>query len=517
MISVLEKPVPFGGGIQLSPNKEMSLQRPLSSAALPELLTLPLRQHAGMAATPLVRPGDRVFKGQLIAEAHGFISASVHASSSGLVREIAEHEIPSPSREKSPCVVIETDGEDRWFEVEREPVEAYTQVSPVEIQHRIMQAGIVGLGGAGFPSAVKLIPGLNLDIELLIINAAECDPYISCDEALIRYQVDELITGVDILAHALQVDACVIAIEENKSKAIAILEQALAETSYGIQLKKVSTLYPAGGERQLIKSITGMAVPADGLPVDIGVVCYNAGTAFAVKKAIIDAEPLIERVVTVTGTGVAQPGNMRVRLGTPLNRLIEESGGYTDQYQYLVMGGPMMGMRLENDGVPVIKTTNCLLAVGHDQAHTSKPEQPCIRCDECAVVCPAGLQPQQLHWHIKVFNEARLQDFRLFDCIECGCCSYVCPSHIPLVERYRLAKSKIWEEHRQRLDAEQSRRRFETKQGREKQRQQEKRLQREQRTGKTVTVTDDKNQKQREIAAAVNRVRKKRAEKEERE
>lgn len=511
MITVLEKPAPFGGGVALPPNKSMSLQAPLSDAAIPALLTLPLRQHIGVAAQPLVKPGDRVLTGQVIARSRGVVSAPLHASSSGIVKEIADYELPSPSRVVSPSIVIETDGEDSWVETEHDSLVDYLNVSPVVIQQRILQSGIVGQGGAGFPSAVKLIPGLGLEIELLIINAAECEPFISCDESLIRNHVKELITGIDILAHALQVDACVIAIEDNKTEAIEILQQGLAaHPASGIQLKKISSLYPAGGERQLIKSITGMAVPADGLPVDIGVVCYNVGTAYAVKQAVMNNRPLVSRIVTVTGPGIHSPCNKHVRLGTSMADLVRQCGGYTDDFAYLIMGGPMMGIRLESDSVPVIKTTNCLLAAGKQLFKEQQFEQPCIRCDECANVCPANLQPQQLHWHSKVFNAERLQDFRLFDCIECGCCSYVCPSHIPLVERYRLAKSTIWEERRKQMDAAHSRRRYEEKQMREQQRARAKKSRQQIRQADTTASASDRDRKQQEIAAAVKRVRKKR-------
>ena len=506
MITVLEKPVPFGGGVTLPPYKSMSLESDIVTAQIPSLLTLPLRQHIGIAAEPLVAPGDYVQTGQVIARSRGFVSAPIHASSSGIVREIADYEVPSPSHEVTSCIVIETDGKDNWIENNAQSMADYTSISPVKLQERIMQSGIVGLGGAGFPSGVKLIPGLNLDIELLLINAAECEPYISCDEALIRSHVNELITGVDILAHTLQVDACVIAIEENKTEAIEILRKGIDEHSAsGIELKLISNLYPAGGERQLIKSITGVAVPADGLPVDIGVVCYNVGTVYAVKQAVVDDRPLVSRIVTVSGPGINKPCNMHVRIGTPMSALIEQCGGYSEDFEYLLMGGPMMGIRLHNDGVPIIKTSNCLLAAGQAFFNGKQEEQPCIRCDECASVCPAALQPQQLHWHSKVFNAERLQDFRLFDCIECGCCSYVCPSHIPLVEQYRLAKSSIWEQRRKQLESQESRTRYEIRQERERQRATAKTLQRDKRTG-----ASDMERKQQEIAAAVNRVKQKR-------
>ena len=510
MITVLEKPIPFGGGIHIPPNKAISLEQPLARAKLPGLIKIPLRQHIGSPAQAIVKAGDAVLKGQVIARPQGYISAPVHASTSGIVIEISEQPMPNPSGAKSTCIVIESDGEDKWIE-ERTFVEDYYSLSPVEVQQRIFESGIVGLGGAGFPSAVKLIPGLNLDIELLILNAAECEPYISCDESLIRNYAKDVITGVEILAHALQVDECVIAIEDNKTEAIKILQDALEQyAELEIQLVLISSLYPAGGEKQLIKSITGIEIPAGGLPVDVGVVCYNVGTAVAVKKAILDAEPLISRIVTVTGPGIKQACNLEVLIGSPLNEIIEQCGGYNDQFEYLIMGGPMMGFCLHSDAVPLIKTTNCLLATGSGIHASSIQESPCIRCDECATVCPVGLQPQQLHWHTKQFNAERLEDYRLFDCIECGCCSYVCPSHIPLVDNYRQAKTQIWNNRRKRLEAEQNRQRYLNKMARMELQAQEKNKIHAGNINEQAHNDDALKMKKDEIAAAVERVKAKR-------
>ena len=510
MITVLEKPIPFGGGIPLPPNKSISLEQPLAKAKLPGAIKIPLRQHIGSPAQPVVKAGESVLKGQVLAHAQGYISAPIHASTSGIVKEISEQPMPNPSGAKSTCIVIESDGEDQWIE-NRIFVEDYYSLSPVEVQQRIFESGIVGLGGAGFPSAVKLIPGLNLDIELLILNAAECEPYISCDESLIRNYAKDVIAGIEILAHALQVDECAIAIEENKTEAIKILQDALAQyAQLEIKLALISSLYPAGGEKQLIKSITGIEVPAGGLPVDVGVVCYNVGTAVAVKKAILDAEPLISRIVTVTGPGIHQACNLEALIGTPLNEIIDQCGGYSEQFEYLIMGGPMMGFRLHSDDVPLIKTTNCLLAAGSDIQASGIQESPCIRCDECATVCPAGLQPQQLHWHTKQFNAVRLDDYRLFDCIECGCCSYVCPSHIPLVENYRQAKAHIWNNRRKQLEAEQNRQRYLNKVARKELRAQEKNKRHTGAVDKQINNDDALKMKKDEIAAAVDRVKAKR-------
>ncbi len=510
MITVLEKPIPFGGGVDILPNKKISLERPLAKAHLPDSIKIPLRQHVGLPARSIVSVGDHVCKGQLIAVPQGPISAPAHASTSGSVREIADHSVPNPSGTMSPCIVIEADGKDTWIE-DRTPIDDFYSLSPVTIQQKILAAGVVGLGGAGFPSAVKIIPGFNLDIELLILNAAECEPYISCDEALIRNFASEVITGIEILAHALQVDECVIAIEDNKTQTVKILQAALANyANLDIKLMLISSRYPAGGEKQLIKSITGIEIAATGLPVDIGVVCYNVGTALAVKKAIIDDAPLISRIVTITGAGIKQPCNLAVLLGTPINEVIAQCGGYNDQFEYLIMGGPMMGFRLHDDHAPVIKTTNCLLALGADVNASKNVESPCIRCDECASVCPIKLQPQQLHWHSKEFNIDRLLDYHLFDCIECGCCSYVCPSHISLVDEYRYAKNRIWYNWRKQWKVEQNKKRYVNKQKRVAQQKRDKLHERlASDTGKIGEGLALRT-KQDEIMAAVNRVKEKR-------
>lgn len=504
MITLLEKPIPFGGGLPLQPNKAMSLSGPPAVMPVPARLTVPLLQHIGMLPVPVVEPGDRVYRGQLIAETRATISACVHAPAAGVVVGIEDAVLPTPSAAHGRCIIIDTDADHNASPYAgRQGLNDYTHASPLELQETIRAAGIVGLGGAGMPSAVKLTPGLTLDIELLIINAAECEPYISCDETVIRHHVDELITGIDILAHALQADECVIAIEENKAGAIDRLEAALARhKDKAIELKQVSSLYPAGGEKQLVKSLTGIAVPGQGLPVDVGIVTCNVNTALAVKRAVTDAEPLIRRIVTVTGAGIRQPQNVEASIGTAISDIIEFCGGYHDEFDYLVVGGPMMGYRLPDDNAPLTKKTNCLLALRRE-TRPKEAESPCIRCDECAFVCPAALQPQQLHWHTKTFHAGRLQDFRLFDCIECGCCAYVCPSHIPLVEQYRSAKKRIWNERRDRLAAEEHKQRYQHKQNRQ--------ARRAGRAGGTTYREDATQQdKQQVIAAAVERVRQKR-------
>lgn len=511
MITVLENPVPFAGGIQISPNKSSSLEQPLKKATLPKLITIPLRQHVGMSAEAIVHVGDRVKKGQMIAHPQGYISAPVHASTSGSVVEIADYPVPSASGVSSKCILIEADGKDEWFP-DKQVINDYWCLSPSKIHNMILDAGIVGLGGAGFPSAIKLIPGLNHDIELLILNAAECEPYISCDEALICAFPDKVINGLDILRHAVQAHECVIGIEENMPNAIKALKQAigdLGETS--IDIKTLPAIYPAGGEKQLIKSLTGVEVPSRGLPVDIGIVCYNVGTAVAVYDAIMQSEPLISRVVTVTGEGVKHPCNLEVLIGTPISELIDQCGGVTDTYERSIMGGPMMGFALKSIDVPIIKKTNCILNTTIDEVNSSQQVLPCIRCDECAVVCPASLMPQQLFFYTQTKNYNGLETYKLFDCIECGCCSYVCPSHIPLVQHYRTAKSEVWELKRKQRDAEQAHHRYQEREARLQREEQEKMSKNDMNNNSSSdTSSSDKARKQAEIANAVERVKAKR-------
>jgi electron transport complex protein RnfC len=451
----------FHGGLHLPANKVVSTSQPVRRVPLPSRLVLPLQQHIGEPATPLVKIGDRVLKGQRIARAEGFVSVPSHAPSSGTVVDIGERPVPHPSGLGMTCIVIETDGKDKWIEAEG-GIPDFTALDPSELRNRVRDAGIVGLGGAGFPSFIKMNPGPGRKVDLLIINGAECEPYISCDDMLMRERPDEILGGIAILLHALQAERCLIGIEDNKPAAIASLHAELRRQGDArIQLVELPTLYPTGGERQLIQLLTGMEVPAQGLPADIGVVCHNPGTVTAIYRAIFRREPLISRIVTVTGQGVAAPCNLEAPIGTPVSALIKDCGGYTSAVDRLIIGGPMMGYSLTTDAVPVIKTTNCLLAATpHELPHPKAP-LPCIRCGECTEVCPANLLPQQLYWYAHARDFDKAQDYSLFDCIECGCCAYVCPSHIPLVQYYRFAKTEIWAQERERQRADLARQRHE--------------------------------------------------------
>jgi len=344
---------------------------------------------------------------------------------------------------QAPCIIIETDGLDRYQDSESTALD-YSRLEPDELCDHIRRAGIVGLGGAGFPTQAKLGCGKH-KIDLLLINAVECEPYISCDNRLIQEHAAEVIEGARVLQHAVQADNCIIAIEDNMAAAEEALHTALAASNAaGIKVTRVPEIYPSGGERQLIRVLTGREVPSQGFPADIGIICQNVGTAAAVYNAVIKQQPLLSRIVTVTGDGVVQQQNFETLIGTPVSHLVAAAGGYTQDVERLLIGGPMMGYTVPSDNIPVTKTLNCVLAVTRKEMPAPPPAQACIRCGKCTEVCPADLLPQQLYWYARSSNHDAAQDYDLFDCIECGCCAYVCPSHIPLVQYYRHAKSEIW-------------------------------------------------------------------------
>lgn len=446
------------GGLRLNGHKSMSMEQATQVAPLPKILTLPLKQHIGCAAEACVEVGDSVLKGQVIAEAKDYVSTPIHAPSSGKIIAIEKHLVPHPSGIASDCIVIETDGKEQWIECSGN--NNYRQLEANEVRNIIRDAGIVGLGGAGFPSYIKLNTEQTNSIDTLILNGAECEPYITCDAMLMQEQSRKIIDGLNIMRHALDAKQCVIAVEDNKRAAHTMLVNALQEhEAEYINIIQVPTLYPAGGEKQLIKTITGKEVPSHGLPLNIGVVCHNVATAAAVANAVLDGKPLINRYVTVTGNGVDHPRNLDVLFGTPFSELVNLCGRNNNAEQF-IMGGPMMGFEVANDNIPVIKTSNCILTQNKDP----KPAfvMPCIRCGKCAEVCPAQLLPQQLYWYAHAKNFDKVQDHNIFDCIECGCCSYVCPSHIPLVQYYRFAKTEIYamEEEKKKSDIARQRHEF---------------------------------------------------------
>ncbi|MFC1751362.1 electron transport complex subunit RsxC, partial [Pseudomonadota bacterium] len=384
----------FHGGIHPPQHKHLSTRQPIAKAEIAKHLILPLHQHIGESAEACVSVGEHVFKGQNIAHPQGYISAPVHASSSGTVVAIEDRPIPHPSGMSAPCVIIETDGEDRW--IEHAPEAPYTEIESSHLRNLIRSAGIVGLGGAGFPSFIKLNP-TGKTIDTLILNGVECEPYITCDDMLMREKSQDILAGAKIMQHALKAKQVLIAIEDNKPIAHEAME-AVVYNEADIDVVKVPTLYPQGSEKQLIKVLTGKECPSDGLPVQIGIVVHNVGTAAAVHRAINLGEPLISRVVTISGDGVKEPRNLEVPFGTPMQALIDQCGGATDDVDRIVMGGPMMGFAMHSTDIPVIKTTNCILASTKENVAPPSHVMPCIRCGSCASVCPVSLLPQQLHW-----------------------------------------------------------------------------------------------------------------------
>ena len=498
----------FHGGLKLAGHRELTAAAPVVPGGIPATLVLPLLQHIGEPAECLVRPGDPVLKGQLIARPVGSVSAPLHAPSSGTVVAVEDRPVPHPSGLPATCIVIATDGEDRR-ETTAHPSLDYLQAQPDDLLEQIRQSGIVGLGGAGFPTQVKLDKGPR-NIDLLVINGAECEPYIACDNRLLQERAAEVIEGIRILRHIIQPAACVIAIEDHMHAAGEALRTALqAADESAIRVTEIPTIYPTGGERQLIRVLTGREVPSQGLPADIGVICQNVGTVAAVYQAVSKGCPLLSRIVTVSGTGIARPGNIEALIGTPVSHLIAASGGYTRDVERLLIGGPMMGYAIGSDAVPVIKTTNCILAVTREEMPAPPPAQPCIRCGKCTEVCPADLLPQQLYWYARCGNHDAAQDYDLFDCIECGCCAHVCPSHIPLVQYYRHAKTAIWAQEKQKKASDIARQRHEARQARLERIKQERaeRLANKKRALSTDAAGDDP--KKAAIQAALERVRRK--------
>lgn len=457
----------FRGGLHLPTEKELSTGRPVAEAPLPSFLTIPLQQHIGVPAIPLVRVGDWVLKGQRIATSQGAMSAPVHASSSGTIVAIEERPVPHPSGLGGLCIVIRTDGLDKWGRLPK-PFANYRDLDAATIRERIHWAGIVGLGGAAFPTSVKLDPGPNRPVRTLILNGAECEPYITCDDMLMRQGSGDVILGASIVMHLLRARECLIGIEDNKPEAIAAMRLAVAESDIrdSTQVCAIPTRYPSGGEKQLIRVLTGKEVPTGGTPAQIGILCQNVASLAAVAEAVTAGKPPVSRYVTLSGRGIAEPRNFAVRVGTPVADLIRAAGGLRGEVRKLVLGGPMMGFALHSEQVPITKGTNCILALTDQEAPPPRPAQPCIRCGKCAEVCPVDLLPQQLYWYARSKDPDKLRDYNLFDCIECGCCAQVCPSQIPLVQYYRHGKAELRAREQDRRDAEHARARYEARKAR---------------------------------------------------
>ncbi len=448
------------GGLRLPAHKARSTTEPIRDVPIPSQLVLPIQQHVGEPAQPVVGIGERVLKGQTVAEPDGEMGAPVHATSSGTVVAIEQWPVSRRRGDKAPCIVIECDGKDEAMT--GNAIGDYTSIAPAELLLRILDGGIVGLGGAVFPTAQKLMQARTCEIEFLLLNGVECEPYISCDDVLMRERAAAILSGAQILMHALQIDVCYVVVESDKPEALDSLGEALAAfDDERLVLKQVPTIYPSGGEDQLVQLVTNREVPSGGLPTDIGCLVQNVGTAAAVHDWIIEGEPLISRITTVTGDGIANPMNVRARIGTTVADVVEFTGGYAERAEHLFIGGPLTGKSMSTDRVPLVKATNAILVV-HKTSFTGR-ELPCIRCGDCASVCPVQLLPQQLFWYACADDEKKLREFGLMDCIECGCCDLVCPSHIPLTADFRIAKGRIRELADEKARAERARRRFEAR------------------------------------------------------
>ncbi|MEX0871293.1 MAG: electron transport complex subunit RsxC, partial [Aquisalimonadaceae bacterium] len=455
----------FSGGLHLPNLKDLSDHQPLRSLPVPEFLVIPLVDYTGEALHPAVAQGDSVGKGDILGDPVSGRGVPVRAGSSGTVTALEPRAVAG--REQALCVVLRTDGLDTWSASRPQAIDTPLTATAEELLERIRQCGVVGLGGAGFPTADKIAAARRFGVRTLIINGVECEPCITCDDRLLRERAAEVVSGIGILRHILGAEQTLIALEEDRTEAPAAIQQALrdcADDTTGVVT--VPVVYPAGSERQLILTLTGQEVPAAGLPIDIGMVCQNAGTAAAVHRAVVLGEPQISRIVTVTGPGVRDPRNLEVLIGTAMAELIQAAGGYAEGVNRLIMGGPMMGLALPDDTLPVTWATNCLLADDGTILPETDTVMPCIRCGACANACPATLLPQQLYWYARDADLEQLRNHHLPDCLECGACDYVCPSHIPLVDHFRAGKAAIRQQDQERQRADLARERYQFRQQR---------------------------------------------------
>ncbi|MEJ2140805.1 MAG: electron transport complex subunit RsxC [Gammaproteobacteria bacterium] len=429
----------FKGGVHPEAHKVATGYKCITPFPMPARLYLPVQQHIGAPANPEVSIDQHVLKGERLAGSQGAISAPIHAPTSGTIADITDCTAPHPSGLAVRTIILEPDGKDQW--VTLQGVKTPFLMDPDEVAARVGAAGIVGLGGATFPSAVKLNLGKNNKVYTLIINGSECEPYLTCDDLLMQSRAEKIVDGIRIMLHGLQAPRALIAIEDNKHTAIKAMQKACKNTA-NVDVVVVPTLYPMGSEKQMIKTLTGMDVPAGKRSIDIGVLVHNVGTAFAVHRAIRFGEPLVSRIVTMGGGAILNPQNLEVPIGTHVSDVIEFCGGFKEKPERILMGGPMMGQLLPSTDVPIVKGTSGIIALTKNEI-TQHHTMPCIRCGSCITACPCGLLP------LEMANRARKGDiegavnFGLMDCISCGSCSYVCPSYIPLVQYFNFAKGEV--------------------------------------------------------------------------
>ncbi|MFA0415667.1 electron transport complex subunit RsxC, partial [Vibrio renipiscarius] len=496
----------FPGGVHPPENKQQSLKTTLDRASIAKEIVLPIKQHIGKPGNLIVSAGDRVLKGQPLTKYDMSFMLPVHATTSGIITAIEPRTTAHPSGLSEICIVIEPDFKEEWVasHSHENNDENFQEKTPEALIEVIRQAGISGMGGAGFPTAKKIQAGLGRT-EILIINAAECEPYITADDVLMQQYADAIIQGIEIVEHILKPKLTIIGIEDNKPDAIKALE--LAAQHKEIVIRVIPTKYPSGGEKQLIKVLTNKEVPNNGIPADIGLLVQNVGSLYAIQRAVCHGEPLIERIVTLTGNAFRQPKNIWTLIGTPVQALLDEFDYKAERkLPRLIMGGPMMGFTLPHANVPITKTSNCILAPTRREIVSDQHEMACIRCGACAEACPASLLPQQLQWYAKAQDFDKCTELNIKDCIECGACAFVCPSEIPLVQYYRQAKAEIRTRKEEADSAERARQRFEDK----KLRLERDKAERENRFKKAA---DDRRQEMKSsgsddaIAAAIARVK----------
>lgn len=499
----------FPGGVHPSQAKALSNTTPIATPNLPDVLYIPIKQHSGVVGTISVSIGEQVKKGQALTYSSHPFSVPVHASTSGTITDIMEHPSAHASGLPETTIVLTPDGKDTWDLLP--VIEDYKTASAMVLLERISDAGISGLGGAGFPTYIKT--NTQKSVECIIINGIECEPYISSDDRIMREHALQIKQGIDILCHITQAKRVIVAVEDNKPEAYKALAEACGDDERML-MASVPTKYPAGGEKQLIQVLTGFEVPNGGLPIDLGILMYNVGTCFAIADAVLYGKALTQRVVTLTGQALTKPENVWALLGTPIAHLLEHAGYKPDQQkrQKVIMGGPMMGFTVLNDTVPVVKITNCLLVPAQDELPDIDDEKPCIRCGVCADACPAGLLPQQLYWYSKAKELDKAQDYHIHDCIECGACAYVCPSEIPLVQYYRQTKAAIRQEADDKAKSDKAKERFEARQARllaDKKAREEKH--RKAAEARKAAMENKGNDAKDKIAAALARAKAKRA------
>ncbi len=493
----------FPGGLKLKHYKAMSCQQSLPVPRLPlsAEYVIPVSQHSGSEDKLIVTVGQKVLKGTAFSSSEQATGAAIHAPTSGLITAIEARPVPHQSGLKALCVIMEADGEDRWAEMN--PCPDYQELTATELITQVRAAGIVGLGGAVFPTATKLAG--TEKIHTLILNGAECEPYIACDEILMQQAPEKIIQGAQILCEILAIPQAIIAIEDPMENCQKSLDKAILQAGAEALIKvvKVPMLYPEGGERQLVQVLTGEEVPAGGLPLSLGLLVQNVATVAAISDAIIHGKPLLERIVTVTGNGIVAPQNMVASFGTPISELVDFCGGYTPSIARLIMGGPLMGLALNSDSLPLIKASNCILGLSSADVSSTQPEFPCINCGFCVSVCPAGLLPQTLQTMIRSENFSALEPLHLEACIECGCCDYVCPSHIPLVNYFRYGKDQLQQLAIDKQKSTLARERYELREQRLEKQQTERRARHQKRKQALAGSAD----KQTSIAAAVARAK----------